>query len=147
MNGNAQTFRPSPLFQVFYLAPILLAVVFLVAFVRQPTRENGVIVAAIVIVAILAVPRALARVTLEEDVLTLSMPLRQPRALRLRQLISVERSSRVGHALLLRYHPMDDRGRLDIAGEAFLGLVPLEEQYLLEERLRAVVGDEDVAGG
>ena len=96
MNGNAQIFRPSPLFQVLYLAPLLLAAVFTVAFVRQPTRENGVIVAAIVIVAILAVPRALARVTLEEDALTLSMPPRRPRILGLRQLIAVERSSRIG---------------------------------------------------
>jgi hypothetical protein len=129
------------MFQVIYLAPILLFLLFLVAFLRQPAPEGGLVLVVLAGLALLTVPRALTRVTVNGEKLVRAVPLRRPRTVYLRQLVAVERSSRLGHALLLRYHPMDEQGRVDIANEEFLGLVPLDDQFALEDRLQVVVGD------
>jgi hypothetical protein len=134
------TFRPSRLLQVFYTAPVLLAVVLLIQQWRAPARDMWIVIAICLALGALAIPRAWTKVTLGRETLTLAMPLRRPRSLHLRQLIAVERSERMGHTLLLRYHPMDDQGRLDIANQEFMGLVPLEDQQILLERLETVTG-------
>lgn len=142
MDTQLVVFRPKPIFQVLYTAPLLLLVLALVDLLRRPSPESWVILAIVLWVAWMATPRGWARVTLDAEQLTLHMPLRKPRSLAVRQLIDVETSGRFGQALLLRYHPLDQAGRLDIASEEFLGLAPLDRQYLLEERLRAVVGND-----
>lgn len=92
------------------------------------------------LLAAVTVPRAWAKVLLAGEELSLHVPLRRPRRVQLRQLISFESAGRWWGALLLRYHPMDERGRLDIANQEFLALVPLRDQYVLEQRLQAAVG-------
>ena len=42
-------------------------------------------------------------------------------------------------ALLLRYHPDNEQDQPSPAGEAVLALPPLQDQYLLEERIQAVL--------
>lgn len=141
MNADPSiVFRPRPGFRILYLAPLLLMILFVIDALWRPNRESWLILGITAVVAILAVPRALARVTLEDDRLTQSIPLQRPKTIHLRQLISYENTGRRWNALILRYHPMDEQGRLDIANQEFLGLVPLDEQYLLEDRLREVVG-------
>ena len=83
--------------------------------------------------------RALARVELADNRLILSTPLRAPRSIDLRQLVSYERSGRIGHSLILRYRPADEQGRQDVDNEQFLGLPPLDRQFELEERLDAAI--------
>lgn len=137
------TFRPRPLFQAFYSAPLVLVVVFVYELLKAPTREAAVMLAAMIGVGLLTLPRAWARVTLAGDRLTLQVPFRRPRTVYLRQLIAVESTGRHWNTLILRYHPMNEQGQLDIASQEFLALVPLDRQSILEERLRAVVGPVD----
>lgn len=134
-------YRTNALFRVLYLLPALLAVAFALQAVRQPDLSNGLGFTLCLLLLAVSVPRALARVVVDDSQLRLEAPFRQPRNVYFRQLIAIERSSRLGNALLLRYHPMDERGRLDIANQQFLSLPPLEQQHLLEEQLRAIVGD------
>ncbi len=134
------TFRPSIIFRALYMAPPVLSIGLLIEAVRSPTSDTWLMLAIVLLVSALSVPRAWARVTLESDHLTLHMPLRRPRTVYLRQLISFERSERRWNTLLLRYHPMNEQGQLDIANQEILGLVPLAGQSALEERLQEVVG-------
>lgn len=131
--------RTSRSFQFLYLLPILLAVALAVDLVLNDRSSNWLFVIGALLLALVTVPRALARVELENELLSVSMPLRAPKQVHLRQLVGFERSGRMGRALILRYHPMDEQGRLDIANEDFLGLPPLEQQADLEARLIPVV--------
>lgn len=83
--------------------------------------------------------RALARVDLQGDLLSLTMPLRAPKQVALDQLVGFERSGRMGRSLILRYHPMNEQGMADIASEQFLGLPPLEMQADLEAQLEQFI--------
>ena len=140
MDDETTTFRPRPLYQALYTLPIPLALLILLDLLRTPAVEKWVVLTVIALAAAIAMPRGWARVRLEKDRLTLDMPLHQPRTVYLRQLIAVETSRRRWDTIILRYHPMDEQGRLDIANQEVLALVPLDQQYLLEERLRKVVG-------
>lgn len=142
MNASDQeplSFPTSRTFQFLYLLPILLAVALVVDLLLNARTSNWAPLAFALLLAVFTVPRSLARVQLEDDLLSLHMPLKKPRQLALRQLVSFERSGRMGRALILRYHPLDDNGRIDSADELFLGLPPLEQQYDLEERLQAAI--------
>ncbi|MEZ4767793.1 MAG: hypothetical protein R2844_05135 [Caldilineales bacterium] len=132
-------FQTSRTFQFLYLLPILLAGALLVDLVVGGGASSWPLIIGALLLALFTVPRALARVDLEDGVLSLRMPLRKPQQVALRQLVSYERSGRIGRALILRYHPVDDAGRVNTADEMFLGLPPLEQQMDLEERLEAVV--------
>ena len=134
------TFRPPPLYQALFTLPVLLVALLAYDFLRSPQAEGALMLAGTVVLAFLAVPRALGRVDLADDRLILSIPLHRPRSVHLRQLIDYEATGRMWHTLLLRYHPMDERGRLDIANQEYLTLVPLQDQYILEEQLQAIVG-------
>lgn len=134
------TFRPPPLYQALFTLPVLLVVLMAYDFLRSPQAEGALMLAATIVLAFLTVPRALSRVDLVNDLLTLNMPLRRPRSVHLRQLIDYEATGRMWHTLLLRYHPMDEQGRLDIASQEYLTLVPLQDQYILEEQLQEIVG-------
>ena len=142
MSPNSQAFSTSLPFKLLYSAPILLAVFLLYDLVRSPQPDTGLFLAVCLALSAITVPRAWARVILDEERLMLSMPLRRARMVQLRQLIAVERSQRLGHTLILSYHPIDERGRLDIANQEILGLVPLDRQDQLESQLRQIVGEE-----
>ena len=133
------SFQTSRSFQFLYLLPILLSAALAVDLVLNARTSDWPPVALTLLLAVYTVPRALARVDLDDKALSLHMPLKKPQQIALRQLVSFERSSRMGRALILRYHPMDD-GLIDSANELFLGLPPLEQQYELEERLQAAIG-------
>jgi hypothetical protein len=134
------TFRPPPLYQALFTLPVLLVALLAYDFLRSPQAEGALMLAGTVVLAFLTVPRALGRVDLADDRLILSIPLHRPQSVHLRQLIDYEATGRMWHTLLLRYHPMDERGRLDIANQEYLTLVPLQDQYILEEQLQAIVG-------
>lgn len=134
------TFRPPPLYQALFTLPVLLILLLAYDLWRSPRPEGALMLGATVILALLTVPRALGRVELADDRLTLHMPLHKPRSLHLRQLIAYEAAGRMWDTLLLRYHPMDERGRLDIANQEYLTLVPLQDQSVLEAQLQAIVG-------
>ncbi len=140
MAGERTLLHPPPLYQALFTLPALLTVALLVDLIRQPTGESAVMVVACAALTLLTVPRGWASVALESDRVTLHMPLRRPVTVHLRQLIAYEVAGRGWHTLLLRYHPMDELGRLDIANQAFLSLVPLRDQFILEEQLAAVTG-------
>ena len=84
-------------------------------------------------------PLAWTKVVFDRDRLIVQTPLRKPRSVELRQLVQLEESSRRWHSLILRYHPIDEQGRMDRSTEAFLSLPPLEDQLALEEWLRRSV--------
>ena len=130
------TCRTKPSYQFFYSLPVLLALAQIVDIILAPSRTKGLGLVLILIVALLTVPLAWTKVTLDRDRLTLQTPLRKPRSVELRQLVQMEESSRMWHSLILRYHPLDKQGRMDRSTEAFLTLPPLEDQLALEERLR-----------
>lgn len=134
--GGPLTFRTSRGFQMLYSAPVLLIALLAADLFRLWSPTTLFLIGLTVAVAAVSLPRGWARVILDESKLTLQMPLRKPRTVHLRQLVRVERTQRPGHALVLRYRPMDERGRLDIANEEFLGLPPLEMQDRLEARLQ-----------
>ena len=133
------SFQTSRSFQFLYLLPILLAAALAVDLLLNARTSDWPPVILALLLAVYTVPRALARVDLDDQAFSLHMPLKKPRQVALRQLISFERSGRMGRALILRYHPMHDDGRIDIEEELFLGLPPLEQQYDLEERLQAAM--------
>lgn len=126
-------------FQFLYLLPILLAVALLTDLVLNDRNSNWPLVVGALLLALVTVPRALARVDLEDERLSLSMPLRSPKRVYLRQVSGYERSGRVGRSLILRHHPLDEQGNLDSENEQFLGLPPLEQQTDLEARLESIV--------
>lgn len=133
------TFRTKPSYQFFYSLPVLLALAQIVDIVIAPGRNKGLVLVLILIVALLSVPLAWTKVVLDRDRLILQTPLRKPRSVELRQLVQLEESSRRWHSLILRYHPVDERGRMDRNSEAFLHLPPLEDQPAFEEQLRKSV--------
>lgn len=135
-------FQTSRGFQFFYLLPLLLAAAALTDALINRRPANWPIVVGALLLAVITVPRALARVELDGDLLRLYQPLRAPKQVALRQLCGVERSRRMGHTLLLRYYPLNQRGQIDLAEECFLGLPPLEQQVDLETHLFAAVGEE-----
>ena len=133
------TFRIKPSYQFFYSLPVLLALAQIVDIILAPNRTKGLVLVLILIVALLSVPLAWTKVVLDRDRLIVQAPLRKPRSVELRQLVQLEESSRRWHSLILRYHPIDEQGRMDRNTEAFLSLPPLEDQVALEERLRKSV--------
>jgi hypothetical protein len=144
LSGSAQTgpsekltFRVKPGFQFFYTLPVLLALAIFVDALFAPAADKWLFLLLVLILAAVSAPRGWSKVTLEGDRLTLHTPLRRPRAIDLHQVTDLETSSRIGQAIVLRYHPDDPRGRPDLASEAVLGLPPLEDQTTLEEYLRS----------
>ena len=133
------TFRIKPSYQFFYSLPVLLALAQVVDIILAPNRTKGLVLFLILIVALLSVPLAWTKVVFDRDRLIVQTPLRKPRSVELRQLVQFEQSSRRWHSLILRYHPIDEQGRMDRSSEAFLSLPPLEDQLALEERLRKSV--------
>ncbi|MCS6843351.1 MAG: hypothetical protein NZ528_03370 [Caldilineales bacterium] len=128
--------HPPPALQALYSLPLLLALWSLVNLVRRPSLPEGLFFAVALWLAWTTVPRGWAEVILAEEELTLRMPLRRPRALRRRQVIGGEMVGRFPwRVVLLRYHPMDSQGRVDIANEEFLPLVPLKDGELVLEWL------------
>lgn len=140
MDTGQTLFRPPPTYQFLFTLPALLSLAMLVELIRRPAGESAVMLIACVSLSLVTVPRGWASVTLSDDRVILRMPLRRPAAVHLRQLTGYEIAGRGWRTLLLRYHPVDDLGRLDIANQEFLSLVPLRDQYVLEERLEAVAG-------
>lgn len=132
--------RPPPTYQFLFTLPALLSLAIVVDLIWRPAGESAVMAIACVALSLVTVPRGWASVTLDDDRVTLRMPLRRPAVVYLRQLIGYEVAGRGWRTLLLRYHPMDDQGRVDIASQAFLSLVPLRDQYVLEERLEGIAG-------
>ncbi len=143
--GSAETgpgrviFRVQPGFQFFYSLPVLLALAILVDALLAPAADKWLLLALVLAMSLISVPRGWSRVTLDDDQLTLITPLRRPRAVALRRLTALEASPRLGRPLLLRYYPDASSGWPDAAGEAVLGLPPLQDQFLLEERLQAAL--------
>ena len=133
------TFRIKPSYQFFYSLPVLLALAQIVDIMIALNRTKGLVLFLILIVALLSVPLAWTKVVLDRDHLIVQTPLRKPRSVELRQLVQLEESSRRWHSLILRYHPIDEQGRMDRSTEAFLSLPPLEDQLALEKWLRRSV--------
>ncbi|MEA3337119.1 MAG: hypothetical protein U9R25_14510 [Chloroflexota bacterium] len=146
MNTQAQIFRTSWGFRLLYLVPLLLVLLALVTQVKSPAQYGWLLVLLAIVFSVMTVPRALTKVIVDDESLVVNTPLRKSTVIYLRQLVSVERSPRVGHALLLRYHPMDERGRLDIANQEFKGLPPLEQQEQLLDLLKGAVGEDGIVG-
>lgn len=152
LGGSAQAgqsevkFRVQPGFQFFYTLPVLLAAAVLVDALLAPAADKWLLLLLTLAIAAISVPRGWSTVTLDEGQLTLRTPLRRPRAVDLRSLMDMEASPRLGRALVIRYHPLNAHGRPDPAHEAVLGLPPLQDQALLEERLQAAI-DKDPASG
>lgn len=132
-------FRVQPGFQFFYSLPVLLALAILVDALLAPAADKWLLLALVLAMSLISVPRGWSKVTLDDDQVTLITPLRRPRAVALRRLTALEASPRLGRALLLHYHPNRAPGQPDRADEAVLGLPPLQDQFLLEERLQAVL--------
>ncbi|MCB0234480.1 MAG: hypothetical protein KDG58_09700 [Anaerolineae bacterium] len=132
-------FQTSRSFQFLYLLPILLAAALAVDLVLNGRSSNWPLIGGAIVLALVTVPRALARVDLQGDLLSLTMPLRAPKQVALDQLVGFERSGRMGRSLILRYHPMNEQGMADIASEQFLGLPPLEMQADLEAQLEQFI--------
>jgi hypothetical protein len=139
------TFRVQPGFQFFYTLPVLLAVAVLVDALLAPAADKWLLLLLTLAIAAISVPRGWSKVTLADGRLSLHSPLRRPRMVDLRGLVGLEASPRLGRALVLRYHAVDEYGWPDPAGEAVLGLPPLQDQTMLEERLQAAI-DQGAAG-
>lgn len=137
--GDALHFQTSRSFQFLYLLPLLLAAALIVDLILNGRSSNWPLIVGAFVLAAVTVPRALASVDLQEGLLSLNMPLRAPKQVHLRQLVGFERSGRMGRSLILRYHPLNEQGLVDVASELFLGLPPLEMQADLEAQLERVV--------
>jgi hypothetical protein len=136
-SGGDGVFRVKPGFQFFYTLPVLLALAIFVDALLAPAADKWLFLLLVLILAAISVPRGWSKVTLEDGHLTLHTLLRRPRPVDLRHLAAVETSPRIGQALVLRYHPVDEHGRPDLQSEAILGLPPLEDQARLEDILRS----------
>lgn len=135
-NESPTILRPPPALTALYSLPILIVLVGVLSLARQPTAVDGLFVVVALWVAWTAVPRGWSQVVLEEERLTLRQPLHRSHTLERRQVISGEMVGRwPWRVVLLRYHPMDERGRVDIANEEFLPLGPLQDADLVLEWL------------
>lgn len=142
--------RPPPALTALYSLPTLIVLVGVLSLVKQPTVVDSLFVVVALWVAWTAVPRGWSQVVLEGEQLTLRQPLHRPRTLQRRQVISGEMVGRwPWRVVLLRYHPMDERGRVDIANEEFLPLGPLQDADPVLEWLERKPGAaaETQAGG
>ena len=139
--GDLQTFRVQPGFQFFYTLPVLLAAAVLVDALLAPAADKWLLLALTLAIAAISLPRGWSKVTLADGRLSLHTPLRRPRVVDLRGLVGLEASPRLGRALVLRYHQVDEHGRPEPAGEAVLGLPPLQDQTMLEARLQAAIDE------
>jgi hypothetical protein len=135
------TFRVQPGFQFFYTLPVLLAAAVLVDALLAPAADKWLLLLLTLVIAAISVPRGWSKVAVKDGRLALYSPLRQPRTVDLRGLVGLEISPRLGRALVLRYCPVDEQGRPDPASEAVLGLPPLQDQTVLEERLQAAIDE------
>lgn len=135
-SGAELTFRVKPSFQFLYTLPVLLALAILVDALSAPEPQKWLFLLLVLALAAIATPRGWSTVTLDGERLTLHTPLHRPRVVDLRHLLTLETSSRVGAALVLRYHPDDSHGQPDLTHEVVMGLPPLQDQALLEEHLR-----------
>lgn len=135
--------RVRPSFQFFYSLPLLLAVAILVDALLAPAADKWLFLLLVLALGAVSLPRGWSKVTLEGHRLTVHAPLRRPRQLDLRRLATVDASPRLGQALLLRYHPDDPQGQPDLTREAVLALPPLQDQYLLEARVQAILDSSD----
>jgi hypothetical protein len=136
MAGDLRTFRAKPGYQFFYSLPVLLALALLVDIVLAPEGAKVLVFVLVLVAAAVTAPLGWARVVLDHEQLSLQAPLRKPRTLERRQLVSFEESSRLWRSLILRYHPIDGDGGIDRDMEAFLSLPPLDDQPALEAWLR-----------
>ncbi|MFZ2488059.1 MAG: hypothetical protein WAZ19_08030 [Anaerolineae bacterium] len=130
-----RTFRVQPGFQFFYSLPVLLTVAALGDLWLNPGPGKGWLVLFMLFLAAITLPRGWSKVTLRDHLLTVQMRPYGTRQVDLRGLTGLETSSHIGHALVLRYHPLDAAGQLDRTREAFLGLPPLQDQNELAETL------------
>jgi len=80
-----------------------------------------------------------ATLILTEDRLIYRIPLWRTYVIELRQLADVEEAGRHSQALLLYFHPLDERGGVDQVELRALGLLPLDDQADLRERLESVL--------
>ncbi len=134
-------FRVQPGFQFFYTLPVLLAAAVLVDALLAPAADKWLLLLLTLVIAAISVPRGWSKVAVKDGRLALYSPLRRPRTVDLRGLVGLEISPRLGRALVLRYCPVDEQGRPDLASEAVLGLPPLQDQTVLEERLQAAIDE------
>lgn len=130
-----RTFRVQPGFQFFYSLPVLLVVAALGDLWLNPGPGKGWLVLFMLFVAAITLPRGWAKVSLRDHLLTVHMRPYGTRQVDLHGLTGLETSSHIGHALVLRYHPLGATGLLDRTREAFLGLPPLQDQTELAEIL------------
>lgn len=136
MAGDSKTFRAKPGYQFFYSLPVLVALALLVDLVMAPEGVKVLALVLVLVAASVTVPLGWARVVLDREHLSLLAPLRKPRTMERRQLVSFEESSRLWRSLIVRYHPIDRSGGIDRGSEAFLNLPPLDDQPALEAWLR-----------
>lgn len=141
-SSSAQHFHPPLFFRATALF-LLVASVYLAGEARRTGDTFVVLFFVVVLVSAVAMSLgSLAQATWEDDVLSYRLPLRPLRRLHRKQIIDVEVVGRRTRALLIRYHPLDERGRIDSGQEAFLNMTPLQDQMILRDLILGESGSD-----
>jgi hypothetical protein len=134
-----QEHRSHPLYGGLTALLLLLTAVLTWSTVRDFSRE-GIFFLLIMVGVTLWFARLIGnRVVLDERSLTLQAPLRQPRRIEFRQLVSVSESGRLLVAPTLIYHPQEPTGLVDLERVQSLTLPALTRQEQLLATLTATM--------
>lgn len=128
-------YSPTPIFQ---FAGFLLAIASI--WLAYNVWQNPNIISIIVFVGVGAITvgmvfGAFARATYDGETLVYRVPLRPQLTIHRKQIIEVTLEGRRTKALVVGFHPLDENGRIELERARYANLVPLQDQWELQEYL------------
>jgi len=128
-------YSPTPIFQ---FAGFLLAIASI--WLAYNVWQNPGIISIIVFVGVGAITvgmvfGAFARATYDGETLVYRVPWRPQITLSHNQIIEVNLEGRRTKALVIAFHPLDENGLVDSTRAQYVNLVPLQDQWELQEYL------------
>ncbi|HID35068.1 MAG TPA: hypothetical protein EYP25_10995 [Anaerolineae bacterium] len=134
-----QRYKPKTTFYI-YAALFSIAILWLGS--EAWKRREGVwwiMFAGVGFIAIRMILASFARAEFDGETFVYRTPLRKPHRVDRQQLALVEMGGRRNEALIIGYHPRDDKGLVTIEKIRYINCVPLEGQGELMDRLLAAM--------
>ena len=128
-------YTPTPMFQ---FAAFLLAVAslwFAINVWGNPNVISIIVFVGVLMITVGMVFGAFARATYDGETLVYRVPLRPKLTIHRNQIIKVTLEGRRTRALVIGFHPRAEDGRIELERAEYVNLVPLQDQWDLQERL------------
>ncbi len=102
---------------------------------KNPNVISIIVFVGIVVIAVGMVFNAFARATYDGETLVYHVPLRPKLTIHRNQIIEVTLEGRRTRALVVGFHPRAEDGRIEVERGQYVNLVPLQDQWELQEYL------------